>query len=176
MLRCGSTMRLGPVGFWRVSAACAALIASPSNVRAQAFEVSGAHVKIVANADAARLVHLAERLERFHAALVKFRRGTALPSAKAGQLTIYITRRQAEVAGLYLDQWAARHLQGFYLAGPADALAVVAPTALDRRDGYRLAFHEYVHHFMAMTGDMLVPEWVAEGAAEYYSGGPITST
>lgn len=170
-----STVCSGSLGFWSVSAACAALIANPGDVRAQAFEVSTAHVKIVATANATRLVNLAERVERFHAALVEFHGGPALPTAKAGQLTIYVTRRQAEVAGLYLDQRAAPRLQGFYLAGPGEALAVVAPTALDRRDGYRLVLHEYVHHYMALTGENLVPEWVTEGAAEHFSSASFMS-
>ena len=161
-----STVRLS---LWNASVACAVLIANTGTTRAQVIEVSAVHVKIVANANAARLVDLAERLEHFHTAMVKFRVRPAAPSGRAGQLTVYVARRQTEVADLYPDQRAAPHLQGFYLAGPGDTLAVVAPTALDRRDGFRVAVHEYVHHYMAMTGDMLVPEWVAEGAAGYYS-------
>lgn len=137
-------------------------------VRAGLVEASSPHFTIYADAPPSQLHDLAQRLERFRQALDR-QPGMAPPPDGEARLTIYVASSQNEVRQLFGASPGAGRVEGFYLARSDGPLAIVAPAALRRKDGYRLALHEYVHHAMAARGQGGVPGWVSEGAAQYYA-------
>lgn len=151
-------------------AACGlAMLAGGAPARADLAAADSAHFVLYGNADPAMLAQLASRLERFHAALEQATGLTPPQGAGAARLTVYVARSRGEMRRLAGQANQAGNLQGFYLARSDGPVAVVSPSALQRGDGYRLALHEYVHHFMAMAGRADLPRWVSEGAAEFYA-------
>ncbi len=145
------------------------LLAGGTAARGDAIAAETGHFVLYGNADPAVLTALAGQIERFHQALEQVTGLTPPPASGGARLTLYVARSQGEMRRLAGQANQAGSLQGFYLARSDGPLAVLSPRALQSGQGYRLALHEYVHHFMAMTGQADVPRWVSEGAAEYFA-------
>lgn len=168
------TGHTGPQALARRAALCwrtglvGLLTLAGAPVQAGLVEAVSPHFTIYADAPPAQLHDLAQKLERFRQAL-EHEPDLGPPPNGEAPLTIYVARSQAEVRKLFGALPESRHVKGFYLARSEGSLAVIAPDVLRRKDGYRLALHEYVHHTMAARGQGGVPGWVSEGAAEHYS-------
>lgn len=80
-----------------------------------------------------------------------------------------------------------------YLVADARALRVAIPTLPEGIDGYYstsetdifavlirgrsddILMHEYVHHFMAQTGETRFPGWLSEGVADYFATAEVSA-
>lgn len=146
----------------------AALLLLPGVVRAAWHEASSAHFVVYADDREAELRRISGRLERYHAAMERMTGGMLPAPSPSNRLTVYLVRNDREVRGLFGE--SGRYLGGFYIPRAGGSLAVVPRVhAGPAGDAMQILLHEYTHHFLVSRGNVSMPRWVSEGAAEFFS-------
>lgn len=143
--------------------------ASLGTAQADWFEASTPRVRVVAEGSERNARALAEKLEKFDAALRVLRSIPAADFGKAGRLNVYVVRNATAVAKLA----NARNVAGFYVprAGGSVAFVPQAPVS-DGELGFgpqAVLLHEYTHHFMFRNFPGAYPAWFTEGFAEFHA-------
>ncbi|MEP3421620.1 MAG: hypothetical protein ABJN35_07800 [Erythrobacter sp.] len=148
--------------------AAALVLVAPTPAQAEWYAVSGDHFVIYADAEEEEVVRFAEKLERFHS-LMEYSTGRDVPKpGPSNRVTVFAAGSEGEVRGLAGSTGVA----GFYLPRWQGSVAFVQN--VQKRRGRRdlsttILLHEYVHHFFAMTERFVMPLWMNEGAAEFFS-------
>ncbi len=133
------------------------------------YEASTPRVRVLAEGNQKRAHDLAEKLEKFDAALRLIRGLQPVDHGPASRLTVYVVDSAAQVSRLSGMQNAA----GVYMARAGGSIALVpqrsgggGETALGAE---AVLFHEYAHHFMYRNFPGAYPAWLSEGFAEFHA-------
>ena len=143
---------------------------APSAAQAKWHAVSSDHFVIYANDSPSKISRFATNLERYHAAIA-YVTGHNLPvPSPSNRVTIYVTGTQGKVRKLMNGR--ERYAAGFYRPLAGGSVAFVPDIPVDaNRDKWEMIvlLHEYAHHFFIGALGAVMPRWVSEGAAEFYS-------
>lgn len=148
----------------------AALLAGIAPAGAAWHEAKTRHFIIYADAPADLLQDYAARLERFDQAVRRLRSMQDPPLGEAGKVKVYVVGDLGTLEKLIGIEGAA----GLYVGRVAGAVAFVPeiarakprPGALDPQT---IFFHEYMHHLQLQGTAAMLPPWVVEGTAEFFS-------
>lgn len=142
----------------------------PASLRAEWHEASSDNFLVVADQSERDVRAFAERLERYHAALMSVLNQPNQKPSPSNRVTIYVVKSGADVRKLAGDK--SGFLQGFYQPRAGGSLAFISRVESGGRevdDSERILFHEYAHHVMHSTNEWSTPRWLSEGFAEFYS-------
>lgn len=132
-------------------------------------EATTPHVRVLAEGSEKNARALAERIERFDAAMRVLRGLPASDSGPAGRLNIYVVRNAGAVAKLV----SVRDVAGFYIPRAGGSVAFVPQQSSAGGElalgSQAVLFHEYAHHFMFRNFPGAYPAWFAEGYAEFHA-------
>ncbi|MBO9516313.1 MAG: hypothetical protein J7549_19535 [Variovorax sp.] len=123
------------------------------------------HFVFYADMKPERLQQLADRLERFDAAM-----RLITQARETRPVTIYMVRNMDEV-----ERLAGQHGVGGFYRGDAQEPLIVVPArteeGLERFDFDEMSVlqHEYAHHMLLSNLDKFLPAWATEGMAEFFS-------
>ena len=145
-------------------AAAAALF--PAAAHAEWVEASSKHFLVYGDMSQAQAKDWAEKLERID----QFLRETAgvKDEEAVGRVTVFVVPTMDQVQRLYGGRG---NVGGFYRADVQGDLAVtpkVIPSQY-RIKPQQILFHEYTHHIMIRSEAGVVPAWVQESFAEFFS-------
>jgi len=155
-----------------VALGCLSLFLVAAEANAAWLEASSDHFVIYGDENEKVVKGLAERLERFHAAMGHvFVRAQTKPGP-SNRVTVFIVSSRAKVREVMgtKDQFLA----GIYIPRAGSSVALVPKPRIASRDilsGETILYHEYAHHFMrANLTDRAFPRWFTEGFAEFFAG------
>ncbi|MFP5319741.1 MAG: hypothetical protein ACLGI2_15775, partial [Acidimicrobiia bacterium] len=117
----------------------------------------------------------AERLERFDQAVRRLRAMPDPPLKDAGRVKVYVVGSGETLERLIGVEGAA----GMYIGRASGAVAFVPEISRRRStlDGsltpQTIFFHEYMHHLQLQGTVAMLPPWVVEGTAEFFSTADI---
>lgn len=151
-----------------------ALFLLPAVARAQWHEASSANFVVYADGREKDVRRLAEQLERYHAAMERLVGMDHPAPSPSNRLTVYLVRNDRDVRSVFGED--GRYVGGFYIPRAGGSLAVV-PRVHTRftGDSIQILLHEYAHHFLVSRGNVFMPRWVSEGAAEFFSSAEFPS-
>lgn len=138
---------------------------------AEWLEASSDHFLIYGDQDEKTVKRFAERLERFHAAMVYFYGTERTKPSPSNRVTIFVVSSAAqvrEVAGT-----KNRYLAGIYIARAGSSVSVIPKlraASTQELSGETILYHEYAHHFMTALTERAYPRWFVEGFAEFFAG------
>ncbi|GAA4022737.1 DUF1570 domain-containing protein [Sphingomonas swuensis] len=152
-----------------LAAAAAGLAMTSSAAMAGWSKATTRHFVIYSDQSPAELQAYATRLEKFDQA-VRFARGVGDPEPiRANKLQLFAVRNLPEIASIY----GGSGVGGFYVHQAGSNVAFVP---LDTDPDTRLDltadnvfFHEYAHHLMYENMVTVMPMWLSEGFAEFFS-------
>lgn len=152
----------------RATLALVSLLAMATPGHAGWMRAKTTHFVVYANEDAAAITRRITNLELVDGFLRKLRR-VGDDGLEAQQLTVYVTKDQETLAGLY-GGTGDFSVAGFYIPRVTGAVAFTPAKA---GDGSRIAlrpevvlYHEYAHHFLLGNSGLAYPAWYTEGYAE----------
>ena len=147
-----------------------ALLLAQSSAYAAWHEVKTRHFIIYANDDPRVLHDFATRLEKFDQGVRKVRGMIDPPLSDSGKVTIYVVGDMESIQE-FLGVSAAA---GLYIGRASGSLAFVPK--ISRRSGdiweinsQIIFFHEYAHHLQLQNTTAVLPSWLVEGTAEFFS-------
>ncbi|RGP40889.1 hypothetical protein BPTFM16_01182 [Altererythrobacter insulae] len=146
------------------------LAATSTAAKADWYEASSEHFVIYADDSEKDVRRFAENLEKFHSAMeyvTGYRTETPSPSSR---VTIYVVGNQRAVKKLAGGE--KRNVAGFYIPRAGGSVAFVQDIRL--KNGYPdfstvVLLHEYAHHFLISNSRYGMPQWMNEGAAEFFA-------
>lgn len=140
---------------------------SIASAHAQWFEATTPRVRVLAKGDADTARELAEKLERFDAAMRLIGGVESRDMGPAGRLTVYVVDPRD------LSRYAGSDMvAGFYSPRAGGSVAFVPRTRGSDRfalNAEAVLLHEYAHHFMFRNYPGAYPAWLTEGYAEFYA-------
>jgi tetratricopeptide (TPR) repeat protein len=155
-----------------IALGCFSLFLVAAEANATWLEASSDHFVIYGDENEKVVKGLAERLERFHAAMAHlFARAQAKPGP-SNRVTVFIVSSRAKVRTVTgaKDPYVA----GVYIPGAGSSVALVPSARIASRytlSGETILYHEYAHHFFrANLTDRAFPRWFTEGFAEFFAG------
>lgn len=154
----------------RIALAFGALLFGSSPALAAWHEARSKHFIIYADAPADLLQEYAGRLERFDQAVRRVRSMPDPPLGDAGKVKVYVVGDPGTLEKLIGVEGAA----GLYIGRVSGAVAFV-PEISRRKprpgelDPQTIFFHEYMHHLQLQGTAAMLPPWVVEGTAEFFS-------
>ena len=136
------------------------------------YEAKSNHFVIWANESPNALKLYAQNLERFDSAARQLMGLSDPPLTDAGRVNIFVLPSLGAVSKL----GGAGYVAGLY-ESRADGSFAFVPNLGDIGSDYSkvIFFHEYTHHLQLQTADYPVPEWVAEGFADFMSTAEVNS-
>jgi tetratricopeptide (TPR) repeat protein len=163
-----------------ISALASVAVLLPGIARAAEWmEASSDHFVIYAQESGGEIKRLADKLERYHAAMALALRVTTPVPSPSNRVTIFVVRNGQEVRTLYRgerDANSSNYVTGFYLANAGGSVAIVPDiqNSSDETDASMVSLlHEYAHHFLASANLPPRPRWFTEGVAEFYAASRI---
>lgn len=147
------------------------LAALYSPAQAEWRQASSDHFVIYADDDEKDIRSFAERLERFHSAMVSQIASKSGNLSPSNRVTVYVVRNEKEVRKLF-GEGADRYLGGFYQPRAGGSFAIIPKlqnAGIEVSPSERVLFHEYAHHFLHGSSELDYPRWLSEGFAEFYS-------
>jgi hypothetical protein len=156
--------------FARLLILVAALSAAAAPARAAWHEAKTKHFIIYADAPAELLQDYAVRLERFDQAVRRLRAMPDPALGDAGKVKVYVVGDEETLEKLIGVAGAA----GLYVGRVSGAIAFVPEISrrkpeLGSLDPQTIFFHEYMHHLQLQGTAAMLPPWVVEGTAEFFS-------
>ena len=137
-----------------------------TQAQADWYEAKSNHFVIWANESPNQLKLYAQNLERFDSAARQLMGLSDPPLTDAGRVNIYVLPSLGAVSKLA----GSSSVAGFYTSRADGSYAFVPDLSILSSDYSRVVFfHEYTHHLQLQTADYPVPEWVAEGFADFIS-------
>lgn len=154
----------------RIALAFGALLFGSTQAFAAWHEAKSKHFIIYANADPRLLNDFAVRLEKFDQGVRRVRGMDDPPLGDAGKATIYVVGDLDDVEKLIGVQGAA----GMYIGRASGAVAFVPKLTRNKGEPWELNsqaifFHEYMHHLQLENTTAVLPRWLVEGTAEFFS-------
>lgn len=154
--------------FSRIAALFVFLLPAP--LLAEWHEASSDHFLVIADQSERDVREFAQRLERYHSALMEVMKQPNAKPSPSNRVTIYVVRSGSDVRKLAGD--TSGFLQGFYQPRAGGSVAFISRVDSGGReldDSERVLFHEYAHHVMHSNNEWVSPRWLSEGFAEFYS-------
>jgi tetratricopeptide (TPR) repeat protein len=148
--------------------AALALAATTARAEERWIEVRSPHFQVVANTGAGEARRVAQRLEKFRAAVDQLVPGG--PSGDAPITTVLLFRSASALAPLF-PTWDGkrRPIGGLFASGQDRSYIAVAVKA---NETFETVFHEYTHLLLARL-PAPAPLWLGEGLAELYSNAEV---
>ena len=146
------------------------LLILPTAAFADWHEASSDNFLVIADQNERDVREFAERLERYHAALMSVLKQPNEKPSPSNRVTIYVVKSGNDVRKLAGDK--SGYLQGFYQPRAGGSVAFISRVESGGRevdDSERILFHEYAHHVMHSNNEWATPRWLSEGFAEFYS-------
>ena len=156
---------------WRILIA-AIVAACGQQAHAAWYEAKSNHFIIWANENPGELKLYAQNLERFDSSARQLVGMADPPLTDAGRVNIFVLPSLNAVSKLAKLSYAG----GFYV-GRADGSFAFVPDLRGISSDYSqvIFFHEYTHHLQFQTANYPVPQWVAEGFADFMSTAELNS-
>ena len=137
---------------------------------AEWHEASTENFRVIADQSEKDVAKFAERLEKFHDALIWILDRDPSTPSPSNRVTIYVVRSDNEVQKLAGDKTG--FLRGFYRPRAGGSLAFIARVQgagneISRSE--QVLYHEYAHHVMQGASEWASPRWLSEGFAEFFS-------
>lgn len=146
--------------------AAAVWCAFPASAAAAWKQLDSEHLVVIGDANDADLRGAARRFEAFYAALRRVHAGE--PPSPARIVVIVCGSGQSfDALRPRFNGAPLREIGGYFQQGPETSYIVLGPSG-DSDDTRRVVFHEFAHALIASESAML-PPWVNEGLAEFYS-------
>ena len=128
------------------------------------------HFVIYADDSEKDIRRFAENLERFHSAMAFITNRNFDTPSPSNRVTIYVVGSGRDVKRLAGDKNS--NIAGFYVPRAGGSVAFVQDIRF--RNGYphfstTVLLHEYAHHFLISTSPYALPQWMNEGAAEFFA-------
>ena len=143
----------------------------PSTVSARWYEASGDHFVVYADDNEKDLQRFAEQLERYHKAMDLITGSRSIKPSPSNRVTVYVVKNETEVRRL-AGKDASRWLGGFYVPRAGGSFAIIPRVDAARgetNESMITLLHEYAHHFTISSSAIVLPRWLSEGSAEYFS-------
>lgn len=143
-----------------------------ATAHAEWLEASSDHFVIYGDQNEKAVKGFAERLERFHAAMVHVYKKERTKPSPSNRVTIFVVSDAAEVREVLGTK--NRYLAGIYIPRAGASVAVIprlrGASKFDM-SGETVLYHEYAHHFMiGSLTNRAYPRWFVEGFAEFFAG------
>jgi hypothetical protein len=132
------------------------------------YEATTPRVRVLAEGSENRARDLAEKIERFDAALRLLRGLPNVDHGAASRLTIYSVGSSRFIGRLA----GSNNVAGFYSARAGGSVAFVPQRSDSGEFALRaeaVLLHEYAHHFMYRNFPGAYPTWLSEGFAEFHA-------
>ena len=128
------------------------------------------HFVIYADDSEKAVRRFSEMLESYHTALeATTGRRVGVPSP-SNRVTIYAVGSASDVQRLANTR--SRALAGFYIPRAGGSVAFVQDMRSTRGEpdqAMTILLHEYAHHFLISSQRLAMPQWMSEGAAEFFA-------
>lgn len=139
---------------------------------AEWLEASSDHFLIYSDQNEKAVKGFAERLERFHAAMVYVYKREQTKPSPSNRVTIFVVSSAAQVRKV--AEAKNRYVSGIYIPRAGSSVAVIPKlraASTQELSGETILYHEYAHHFMtAALTERAYPRWFVEGFAEFFAG------
>jgi tetratricopeptide (TPR) repeat protein len=149
----------------------AAMLLAPAPAYADWYEAQSKHFVIYADEAPNDLQNFATQVEKFDKAVRKVREMDDPPVGDAGKVTIYILKSANAVSSAAVGKRSP--IAGFYIPRASGSVAFVSRNVGDgtiwSATADTILFHEYAHHLMFQNTDAVLPAWLVEGFAEFFS-------
>lgn len=133
-------------------------------------EASSANFVVYADDSEKNLRRLSEQLELYHQAMERVT-GLDLPEpSPSNRVVVYVVRSVGDVQRL-LGR-GTQNIAAFYIPRAGGSMAVVPRIHAQRgQTDFSMVslMHEYAHHFIMSNNWRWLPQWLNEGAAEFFS-------
>lgn len=153
-----------------IAALAISMLCMPGKAEARWRVAESEHFVVYADDSERDLQRFGEMLERYHAGLeLATGRQMATPSP-SNRLTVFVVGGQRDIAEL--SGRDSRSLAGFYIPRASGSIAFVQdirPSSRITDFSMIILLHEYAHHFFSITSPFALPEWMSEGAAEFFA-------
>lgn len=156
---------------WQSLFMAAILAMVPASVSARWYEASGDHFVVYADDNEKDLQRFTEQLERYHKAMDLITGSHSKKPSPSNRVTVYVVKNETEVRRL-AGKDASRWLGGFYVPRASGSIAIIPRVDAARgetNESMLTLLHEYAHHFTIGSSAMVLPRWLSEGSAEYFS-------
>jgi tetratricopeptide (TPR) repeat protein len=149
----------------------AALLLLSVPAHAEWYEAQSKHFVIYADEPPQVLQSFAGQLEKFDRAVRTVRDMDDPPVGAGGRVTIYVLKNSDAVSDSAVGK--SSRIAGFYIPRASGSVAFVPRNLGDGSvwdmDADTILFHEYAHHLMFESTDAVLPPWLVEGFAEFFS-------
>lgn len=143
----------------------------PSMAHAAWLEASSQHFRVYADDSERELRAFAERLERYHGAMAFVTERNMVPPSPSNRVTVFVVRSAREVRRLYGE--GSSNIAGFYIPRASGSIAIIPQLEGAARDELDFStivlLHEYAHHFLIGSSELVMPRWLNEGMAEFFA-------
>lgn len=151
-----------------------AVIALPLPAQAAWHEVKTRHFIIYANEREDVLRDFASRLEIFDQGVRSVRSMSDPQLTDSGRIRIYVFSDFANIDSFL----GVANVRGIYLPRLTGTIAFVPKIDRSRGEIFQLDsqtifFHEYAHHLQLQSTSAVIPKWLVEGTAEFFSTAKI---
>jgi tetratricopeptide (TPR) repeat protein len=148
----------------------AAVLLLPATAHADWHVAESDHFVIYADDSEKDIRRFSENLERFHSAMEFITSRELETPSPSNRVTIYVVGSGREVRRLAGDKNS--NIAEFYIPRAGGSVAFVQDIKF--KNGYphfstTVLLHEYAHHFLASTSRYALPQWMNEGAAEFFA-------
>ena len=115
--------------------------------------------------------NFADRLERYHSALLIMNNKQPYKVSPSNRVTIFVLKDINAIKRLYGDRKS--NVAGFYQSRAGGSVAFIP--RIKGQSGSEISFseivflHEYAHHFQISNNNIALPRWYTEGYAEFYA-------
>ena len=155
-----------------IALACCLFLLFVATAHAEWLEASSDHFLIYSDQNEKAVQGFAERLERFHSAMVYVYQKQQTKPSPSNRVTIFVVSSAARVQEVVGAK--NRYLSGVYIPRAGASVAVIPrlkAASKQELSGETVLYHEYAHHFMtAALTERAYPRWFVEGFAEFFAG------
>lgn len=145
-------------------------VSASSPVFAHWHEAQSEHFVVYADDSADDVKKFAEMLERYHSALGFLTRRDIPSPSPSNRVTIFAVGNERDVRKLVGEN--ASNVAGFYIPRAGGSRAFVPDVRVSHGDphfSFIVLLHEYAHHFLIGSSRYAMPNWLSEGAAEFFA-------
>lgn len=153
---------------FRMAAVLVLLTAQPA--MAEWHKAEGERFVIYSDSDARDIEEFAQRLERYHAAMVLLTGLKPPVPSPSNRVTVYAVGSARTLKKLYGNTSA--NVAGFYIPRAGSSVAFTPNVRLGSGETdftMIVLLHEYAHHFTISSTPFALPRWITEGSAEFFA-------
>ena len=147
------------------------LLLNINDAHARWFKASSDNFVIYSDQSEKSVRNFAERLERYHSALLTMNATKPYKVSPSNRVTIFVLKDINAVKRLYGNRKS--NVAGFYQSRAGGSVAFIP--RIKGQSGSNISFsevvflHEYAHHFQLSNNNIALPRWYVEGYAEFFA-------